>query len=112
MLRNICVTKVDWTDTETLINNTQRRETSGTQRERGRQKPDGTELTPARGGSAQQLVSPRIPEGIPPIAGAFAVLLLGGGHDEGEEDGDEDGGRSSGSDDARNVPTRTARGFK
>lgn len=54
-----------------------------TERERER------ELTPARGGSTHQLVGSWVPEEIPPLARAFAVFLLGSGHDSDDEDEDE-----------------------
>lgn len=50
----------------------------------------GDQLTPARGGSAHQLVSSWVPKEIPPLARAFALFLLGSGHDCDEEE-DEDG---------------------
>lgn len=55
------------------------------------------ELTPAGGGSAHELVSSRVPEELPPLARAFAVLLFGAGHD-GDDEEDEDAGRSVDSD--------------
>lgn len=58
------------------------------------------ELTPAGGGSAHELVSSRVPEELPPLARAFAVLLFGAGHD-GDDEKDEDAGRSADSDGAR-----------
>ena len=40
-------------------------------------------------------MSSRVPEEFPPLARAFAVLLLGGRHDDEEDEGeDEDGARS------------------
>lgn len=38
-------------------------------------------LTPAGGGSAHKFVGPRVPEELPPLAGAFAVFLFGPRHD-------------------------------